>query len=78
MNGIGNIRKSFNMINNIRTEDWEGKCQLCGNEDELRPYGLKGENICFGCGMKNKEATEKVFDNMLSSSELTIIDTRKS
>jgi hypothetical protein len=34
-------------------------CQLCGVIDECRPYGPNSEQICFECGMKDKEATEK-------------------
>ncbi len=41
-----------------------GKCELCGKKDELRPYGPNHENICFECGMKNKELTKKRFTKM--------------
>lgn len=34
-------------------------CELCGAFDELRPYGPNGERICFNCGMKDKNTTEK-------------------
>lgn len=34
-------------------------CELCGKKDELRPYGPKGEKICFECGMKDKKTTDK-------------------
>lgn len=34
-------------------------CELCGKVDECRPYGPNGENICFECGMKDEEATQK-------------------
>ena len=43
----------------------EGRCQLCGADDELRPYGPKGEWICFGCGMKNKTTTEARLANLV-------------
>lgn len=36
-----------------------GKCDLCGEEEELRPYGPNGENVCFKCGMKDIPAAEK-------------------
>ena len=36
-------------------------CDLCGNVAELRPYGPKGEWVCFPCGMKDEEAAKKVF-----------------
>lgn len=35
----------------------DGKCELCGKTAELRPYGPKGERICFDCGMKDKKTT---------------------
>ena len=28
-------------------------CDLCGDLQELRPYGPKGENICSRCGLKH-------------------------
>jgi hypothetical protein len=36
------------------------KCELCGNFAECRPYGPKGEQICFECGQKNIKTTEKM------------------
>jgi len=36
-------------------------CELCGKAAETRPYGPNGEKICFRCGMKNKETTERKF-----------------
>ena len=36
-------------------------CQLCGKYAELRPYGPKGENICFECGMKDEKNTKLKF-----------------
>ena len=35
-------------------------CELCGAFEELRPYGPKGERICFDCGQKDLETTEKM------------------
>lgn len=37
------------------------QCDMCGNIDELRPYGPNGEKICFDCGMKDPGTTEKMF-----------------
>jgi hypothetical protein len=34
-------------------------CELCGELKECRPYGPNGKQICFNCGMKDKEGTEK-------------------
>ena len=39
----------------------KSKCDLCGAEEETRPYGPKGENVCFTCGMKNEEACKRQF-----------------
>jgi hypothetical protein len=43
----------------IIQEESPQRCELCGVIDETRPYGPNGEEICFDCGMKDKEATEK-------------------
>lgn len=43
-----------------RTDAPEGKCELCGTDGkELRPYGPKGEWICFECGMKDEKTTAR-------------------
>lgn len=34
-------------------------CEYCGKDAECRPYGKNGEQICFKCGMKDIETTEK-------------------
>ena len=40
----------------------ETKCELCGKIEECRPYGPRGEQICFECGMKDeKKTTERQF-----------------
>ena len=41
------------------------QCDFCGEIAELRPYGPNGECICFDCGMKNPETTEKKFNELL-------------
>lgn len=38
------------------------QCELCGKQAECRPYGPKGEQICFACGQKNPEATRRALD----------------
>lgn len=40
-------------------------CELCGVEDECRPYGPKGEQICFDCAMKNEELTKQRMDEYI-------------
>lgn len=44
---------------------FDGKCELCGKQDELRPYGPNNENICFECGMKDEATTAKKFHEFL-------------
>lgn len=35
-----------------------GECEMCGREDELRPYGPNGESVCFDCAMKDPAAVQ--------------------
>jgi hypothetical protein len=44
-------------------------CEYCGKLAELRPYGRNGKRICFVCGMKNKEETEKNMNAILFGAE---------
>ena len=34
----------------------DSRCELCGTVAETRPYGSKGERVCFACGMKDPAA----------------------
>lgn len=46
-----------------------GTCEYCGREEQdLRPYGKNGANICFDCGMKpdNQEETARQFEKSLT------------
>ena len=43
----------------------DGKCELCGKIAELRPYGPKGERVCFDCGMKDEAATKRQMDRYI-------------
>lgn len=45
---------------------FDGKCQMCGKQDELRPYGPNNENICFDCAMKDEATTAKKFGEFLN------------
>jgi hypothetical protein len=38
-----------------------GKCEMCGAVEETRPYGPKGESVCFKCGMKDEPAARRRF-----------------
>lgn len=40
----------------------EAKCEFCGAEKELRPYGPNRERICFKCAMKDEATTARVFN----------------
>lgn len=42
-------------------------CDLCGKVAELRPYGPKGEHVCFECGMKDEEAAKRAFDKRMET-----------
>jgi formylmethanofuran dehydrogenase subunit E len=43
-----------------------GTCEECGEKDEeLRPYGEGGKNICYECGQKNPVRTEAAMRNFL-------------
>ena len=37
------------------------RCDLCGEIAELRPYGPKGEKVCFDCGQKDQRAARRGF-----------------
>ncbi len=43
----------------------QGECELCGLVAECRPYGPKGENVCFECGMKDEPAAERQMNKIL-------------
>lgn len=46
-------------------------CELCGSEDELRPYGDGGKWICFECMLKDEETVEKNFGRILNGNDIT-------
>lgn len=52
----------------IEAED-DDVCDLCGKIDELRPYGPNGELICYDCGMKNQEVTNRMMGRILFGEE---------
>lgn len=45
------------------------KCELCGAVEECRPYGPKGETVCFSCGMKDEEAARRAFRQLLNGGQ---------
>jgi hypothetical protein len=42
------------------------RCELCGVIAETRPYGPKGEEVCFVCGMKDEAAMRRGFDRLVN------------
>jgi len=53
------------ILDRIDPHAFDGKCELCGKEDELRPFGPNNENICYDCGMKDEATTSRKFEEML-------------
>lgn len=48
----------------------EGCCAVCKKIAELRPYGPNGERICYQCGQKNKEVTERQMSRYLFGKDI--------
>ena len=46
----------------ILTQPDVGECTVCGETDELRPYGVDGANICVTCLKKDPEAMQRMKD----------------
>jgi hypothetical protein len=42
-------------------------CEFCGKDAELRPYGPKGERVCFPCAMEDEETAKRQFAKRLGS-----------
>jgi len=52
-------------------------CYLCGETNDLRQYGPRGEMVCFQCAMKpeNKAKTESMFVLQLNAAgPVAVID----
>lgn len=39
----------------------ESRCELCNAIAECRPYGPRGESVCFPCAMKDEAAAVRQF-----------------
>lgn len=52
------------------------KCEMCGKTEELRPYGPKGEWVCFDCGMKDEESAKIQFNKLFDNNDLIVIQNR--
>lgn len=48
------------------------QCDLCGRIAELRPYGPRGEMVCFRCGMLDEAAALERFTKRLEQATLVI------
>ena len=48
---------------------FDGKCQMCGKQDELRPYGPNNQNICFDCAMKDEATAARKFREMIDKAD---------
>lgn len=46
-------------------------CELCGKEDELRPYGPDNKRICWDCAKLDKEGTSRRMHLFLFGDEPT-------
>lgn len=46
------------------------KCETCGKEAELRPYGPRGERICYECGLKNPASTMRQMHKALTGEDI--------
>ena len=42
-----------------------GVCEFCKEKAELRPYGPRGESICFPCAMQDKETAKRQASRVL-------------
>jgi hypothetical protein len=43
-------------------EEAMGNCSICGQRDELRPYGKNGAMVCFDCGIKDEKTMIEQFE----------------
>lgn len=50
------------------------QCDLCGAIAELRPYGPRGEWICFDCAARNPEATDRALLALLARERKAVAD----
>lgn len=57
----------------IITKDPNHKpCTGCGKVAELRPYGKDGAEICYDCGMIDKDATTAEFKKLVEGVEVFV------
>jgi len=46
-------------------EEPDQPCQVCGTMAETRPYGPRGERVCYECGMKNPQSMRRQMNRVL-------------
>ena len=51
-------------------EEEPTNCELCGAYAETRPYGPEGKRICYDCGVKDQEATDRRMGQVLFGDKL--------
>jgi hypothetical protein len=61
-------RGNVTIMDRVEPHEFDGKCELCGKVEELRPYGPNNENICFDCAMQDEATTKRKFLEMLNGS----------
>jgi hypothetical protein len=59
---IGNIA--------VIADEPDKQCQLCGKVADCRPYGPRGEQICFECGMKDDATTTRQMGRILFGDDI--------
>ena len=65
------FERKGNLIIADRTDPhaFDGKCAMCGQLGELRPYGPNDESICFDCAMKDEPATARKFRERVNGAD---------
>jgi len=51
----------------IIEDEEDKKCELCGEIRDCRPAGPNGEQVCFECANKDKEALQKYADRLFGA-----------
>lgn len=46
------------------------RCELCGEIEECRPAGPKGEQVCFDCAQKDQQALKRYADRLFNGGEV--------
>ena len=46
----------------VTSDERPQQCDLCGVVAELRPYGPRGECVCFDCGMRDEPSARLAFE----------------